>query len=47
MLGVGGGITADSDPAAEWEECLHKAAPTIGLGCLADSRRASRRELLT
>ncbi|MGE0221082.1 aminodeoxychorismate synthase component I [Mycolicibacterium sp.] len=27
VLGVGGGITADSDPAREWEECLHKAAP--------------------
>jgi para-aminobenzoate synthetase component 1 len=26
-LGVGGGITADSDPEAEWQECLHKAAP--------------------
>lgn len=26
-LGVGGGVTADSDPAAEWQECLHKAAP--------------------
>ncbi|AXB48754.1 aminodeoxychorismate synthase component I [Amycolatopsis albispora] len=26
-LGVGGGITADSDPAREWQECLHKAAP--------------------
>ncbi len=34
VLGVGGGITADSDPAAEWEECLHKAAPTVGLGQL-------------
>ncbi|MGB5150724.1 MAG: aminodeoxychorismate synthase component I [Mycobacterium sp.] len=34
VLGVGGGITADSDPAAEWEECLHKAAPVIGLGQL-------------
>ncbi|PXY21467.1 aminodeoxychorismate synthase component I [Prauserella muralis] len=26
-LGVGGGITADSDAAAEWQEALHKAAP--------------------
>ena len=31
VLGVGGGITADSDPDAEWEECLHKAAPVLGL----------------
>jgi para-aminobenzoate synthetase component 1 len=31
VLGVGGGITADSDPDAEWEECLHKAAPVVGL----------------
>jgi para-aminobenzoate synthetase component 1 len=30
VLGVGGGITADSDPGREWEECLHKAAPIIG-----------------
>ena len=30
VLGVGGGITADSDPHAEWQECLHKAAPVIG-----------------
>ncbi|CAM4205600.1 Para-aminobenzoate synthase component 1 [Mycobacterium basiliense] len=30
VLGVGGGITADSDPTAEWEECLHKAAPIVG-----------------
>ncbi|KRE30913.1 aminodeoxychorismate synthase component I [Mycobacterium sp. Soil538] len=29
VLGVGGGITADSDPVREWEECLHKAAPII------------------
>ena len=26
-LGVGGGITADSDAEAEWQECLHKSAP--------------------
>jgi para-aminobenzoate synthetase component 1 len=31
VLGVGGGITADSDPDREWDECLHKAAPFIGL----------------
>jgi para-aminobenzoate synthetase component 1 len=31
VLGVGGGITADSDPEAEWEECLHKAAPIVGV----------------
>ena len=30
VLGVGGGITADSDPAREWEECLDKARPIIG-----------------
>jgi para-aminobenzoate synthetase component 1 len=30
VLGVGGGITADSDPDAEWRECLHKAAPVVG-----------------
>lgn len=29
VLGVGGGITADSDPDREWEECLHKAAPIM------------------
>src|SRR6202012_4940389 len=29
VLGSGGGITADSDVDAEWEECLHKAAPII------------------
>lgn len=31
VLGVGGGITADSDPAAEWQECLHKAASIVGV----------------
>ncbi len=30
VLGVGGGITADSDPDAEWQECLDKAAPIVG-----------------
>lgn len=29
-LGVGGGITADSDPDLEWEECLHKATAIVG-----------------
>ena len=32
VLGVGGGITADSDPDDEWDECLHKAGPIIGIG---------------
>ncbi|KAA0919202.1 aminodeoxychorismate synthase component I [Dietzia sp. ANT_WB102] len=31
-MGVGGGITIDSDPDAEWEECVHKAAFTWGGG---------------
>ncbi|QBJ97581.1 aminodeoxychorismate synthase component I [Rhodococcus sp. ABRD24] len=30
-LGVGGGITIDSDPDAEWQECLDKAASIITL----------------
>jgi para-aminobenzoate synthetase component 1 len=30
VLGVGGGITADSDPDREWDECLDKAEPIIG-----------------
>ena len=34
-LGVGGGITTDSRPEAEWQECLDKATPLLGL--LADS----------
>lgn len=38
VLGVGGGITADSDPDAEWDECLHKAAPIVGAA--HGSRRA-------
>ena len=30
VLGVGGGITADSDPVAEWQECLDKSAAIVG-----------------
>lgn len=30
-LGVGGGITIDSDPAREWQECLDKAASIVAL----------------
>jgi para-aminobenzoate synthetase/4-amino-4-deoxychorismate lyase len=32
QLGVGGGITADSVPVQEWQECLVKAAPLLALG---------------
>ena len=39
VLGVGGGITADSDPDREWDECLHKAAPVIGARRTAGSVR--------
>jgi para-aminobenzoate synthetase component I len=42
VLGVGGGITADSDPNAEWEECLHKAAPIIGAGAASAARSQHR-----
>ena len=31
QLGVGGGITIDSDPAAEWRECLAKGSAVTGL----------------
>ena len=31
-LGVGGGVTADSVPMQEWQECLVKAAPLLALG---------------
>jgi para-aminobenzoate synthetase component I len=37
VLGVGGGITADSDPLREWEECLHKAASIVGDSTVAGS----------
>ncbi|BBX20478.1 aminodeoxychorismate synthase, component I [Mycolicibacterium duvalii] len=40
VLGVGGGITADSDPVREWEECLHKAAPILGELSAAGQPRA-------
>jgi para-aminobenzoate synthetase component I len=39
VLGVGGGITADSDPDREWDECLHKAAPIIGSTASTGRRR--------
>ena len=35
VLGVGGGITADSDPDAEWQECLDKAAAIVNLAATA------------
>lgn len=31
-LGVGGGITIDSDPAREWQECLDKASSIVKFG---------------
>ena len=43
VLGVGGGITADSDPDLEWDECLHKAAPIVGAKRSADSARGGVR----
>lgn len=39
VLGVGGGITADSDPDTEWAECLHKAAPIVGFRSAAAAAR--------
>jgi para-aminobenzoate synthetase component I len=41
-LGSGGGITADSDADAEWDECLHKAAPIIGASAPSPARSQHR-----
>ena len=41
VLGVGGGITVDSDPDAEWQECLDKAAPIIGVPGVQPPRERS------
>ena len=38
-LGVGGGITVDSVPVREWQECLHKAEPLA----VAAGERSGRR----
>jgi para-aminobenzoate synthetase component 1 len=47
VLGVGGGITADSDPDREWDECLHKAAPIwrIGIGSGAEAFHLSHEKV--
>ncbi len=39
VLGSGGGITADSDADAEWDECLHKAAPILGASAARPQHR--------
>jgi anthranilate/para-aminobenzoate synthase component I len=41
-LHVGGAVTADSDPAAEWQETMHKAARLLlaAGGTVAAARRA-------
>jgi para-aminobenzoate synthetase component I len=41
VLGSGGGITADSDADAEWDECLDKAAPILGAGAASAAREAN------
>ncbi|MGH3722622.1 MAG: aminodeoxychorismate synthase component I [Mycobacterium sp.] len=40
VLGVGGGITADSDIDAEWQECLDKAAATVELTATGELKPA-------
>jgi para-aminobenzoate synthetase component 1 len=42
-LGVGGGITADSDPAAEWRETELKAARLLAVATGGGRPRASRK----
>lgn len=42
VLGSGGGITADSDADAEWDECLHKAASILGAGATSAARSQHR-----
>ncbi|MEV4633204.1 aminodeoxychorismate synthase component I [Rhodococcus coprophilus] len=42
VLGVGGGITIDSDPDAEWQECLDKASSILALSTPRDRARADR-----
>ena len=46
VLGVGGGITADSDPDREWDECLHKAATIVGATRSGGSARAAARPVV-
>lgn len=43
ILGVGGGITADSDADREWDECLHKAASILGAARPGRYQRRARR----
>ncbi|HPX35585.1 MAG TPA: aminodeoxychorismate synthase component I [Mycobacterium sp.] len=45
VLGVGGGITADSDPAAEWQECLDKAAAIVNRHAVSSSESSSPESL--
>ncbi len=42
VLGVGGGITIDSDPDAEWQECLDKASSILALSTPRDRVPAGR-----
>ena len=41
-LGVGGGITVDSVPVREWQECLHKAEPLARAAGQPAGRRPGR-----